>query len=307
MNKTIHDRFVHLDREAREYIHSYRPQLPAERWDAIQAFVFEAIMVSGETSRHRIRLRMSILARFADWANLVQVGPIDMSLLTEQIIDAYAAHRVSENASATVERHRKMLRIMAGLANQTEIERDSTIATPTPPYSPAEQMEFLRKIEGMRRGKQRHSLLNALALGLGCGLKTREMAQISSEHFELADHGLDVHIPGNRSRTVTVVGEWEDILLEAIEHKGFLVFPDRKQLPNEFKFQLSEASLPTFLNIRRMRVTWILGLLQARVPLNLILEAAGLDGPYSLIRVLEYMPTVSAEERAFLLRTGGVL
>ncbi|MER5462858.1 hypothetical protein ABT010_19670 [Streptomyces sp. NPDC002668] len=52
----------------------------------------------------------------------------------------------------------------------------------------------------------------------------------------------------------------------------------------------------------RLRSTWLVGLFQSRVPITVIVAAAGVDTLHGLSRILPFLGGVPADEAAALLR-----
>jgi hypothetical protein len=148
--------------------------------------------------------------------------------------------------------------------------------------------------------------LLVLAFGLGTGIKAVELNAATADWIEDTDTGLVLHVPGDRPRRVPVRREWEAPVRDAINRAagGLLFGPERTEVNERhltrFLSRLPEGDAPR-LSMQRLRVTWIVQLLDDRVPLNVIADAAGVQADV-LGRYVASMATVPDDDSDRLLR-----
>lgn len=194
------------------------------------SFVRSTVLLryAGGRSEAAVRRALTYLSTFADWVLTTGVGPLDESVLVESAIDAFTAHRTTQVKPAVAERERKFLRALGGLPPAQEQRLVSTTATPSTPYTPAEQGAIRRWAESQPTADRRRTCGAIAALGLGCGLTTKEIMHVRRRDIVMLDDamtGVDVTV--GRTRTVPVIADWENALAvtRALPSSQFLVAP----------------------------------------------------------------------------------
>lgn len=137
-------------------IATYNANLDAKTWIQIQDFVRGAIQL--RFGRHhkpeQVSQALSILSGFADWVLLTGASSLEESLRAD-IIDSFAATRELEILPHVAARERKTLRSIAGLTNTAELDRTSTTAPVSEPYSLGEQGAIRRWAETQPTARRR--------------------------------------------------------------------------------------------------------------------------------------------------------
>jgi hypothetical protein len=164
------------------------------------------------------------------------------------------------------------------------------------PYSDAEVRALVGWSHGLPTERMRDNAQTLLGLGLGAGLTSAEINESKCNWLEHAYRGLAIGVPSERPRRVPVVAEWTWAVEAALVRSGDLLFlPDRTSVTNKHVSRFVEG-LPRHdapkLSARRLRATWIVGRLDARVPLNALAAAAGVL-PEILAEYVPYMAAVS--------------
>jgi len=164
------------------------------------------------------------------------------------------------------------------------------------PYSDAEVRALVGWSHGLPTERMRDNAQTLLGLGLGAGLTSAEINESKRNWVEHTYGGLAIGVPSERPRRVPVVAEWTWAVEAAFVRSGDLLFlPDRTAVTNKQLSRFVEG-LPRHdapkLSARRLRATWIVGRLDARVPLNALAAAAGVL-PEILAEYVPYMAAVS--------------
>lgn len=123
---------------------NYYPNLPDGVWEQMSTFVCDTIAqryTDGRAPRD-VQNALYIFTGYVDWVLYHAVGTADESVLNEHLIDAFTAARHTEVKAATAERERKVLRTIAGFPNTVGGRSTATSASPTAPYTDAEQYEI---------------------------------------------------------------------------------------------------------------------------------------------------------------------
>lgn len=286
---------------------TYQPLLPPDTWTRIREFVVGNVRFRWAPGRtpEGVKLGLGTLTGFADWVLSTGVGELDSSVLLPGVIDAYAAFRLREVAGAVAERERKMLRTIAGISNTREERVTSTSASPSKPYTREEQGEIRRWTDWQATEARRLDCLAIATLGLGCGLTAAEMMEARARDIIFLEDGL-LGV-GTNGREIPVRVGWHDELarlaqeVEAGEHLiGRGVSTRNARGLYSLMVELGEF-VPS---ARRMRATWLLAHMDYGTPVPNLLEAAGLESPDVLRRLLPFATRLGGAERAAALRLG---
>jgi hypothetical protein len=290
-------------------IANYNAKLDTEAWAQMQDFVrgtirFRYAPYHGESE---VRQALTFLSSFADWALFYGVGPMNDALLTADVIDSYEAHRATEVLPSVAARERKVLRTIAGIANVTEFDRTSTSTPVSQPYSPEEQGAIRRWAE-TQPSKRRRNLCGAVvALTLGAGLTSFEVMNVREcDVVTLHDGMVAVHVG---PRLVPVVEEWNDFVahLAGSPDERWLIAPGRSQRDGQSIHQIIGRipTHPTHPLPQRMRNTWLIRCLDAAVPLQNVVEMAGLESPEMLRRLIPFMAKLDGDAAVRAFRLAG--
>lgn len=153
---------------------------------------------------------------------------------------------------------------------------------PEAPYTADEISALWGWARGLPTVSMRDGAAVVLAFGLSTGIKAVELNAATAAWIEDTPAGLAVDIPGDRARRVPVRKRWEPTMRDALARAGSgLVFrPERDHVNDRhlsrFLERLPRGDVPK-LSMQRLRVTWIVELLDERVPLQLVADAAGVQ------------------------------
>lgn len=287
-----------------QLIDNYTPRaLETEMWEEAAPFVRAAIRrySIGRTKRN-VEAALSTLSAFADWVLFTGVSDASDTALRANIIDAYAHHRRTEVEAPLAERERKRLRLIAGLRNTPEKRDIATTATATEPLSAPELDNIRRWAQWQSRDVQRRTASTIAALGLGCGLTATEMMSVRARDIITLDDGLvGVQLD---DRTVPVLEEWNDELATArIADPDDYVIAPKGKVRNSYGLKGALHLLgPESPSPQRMRVTWLLGHVEASTNIFTLMSAAGLTAPDFLRRLAPYATYTPASQQLAAFR-----
>lgn len=291
-------------------INQFTPRLPADTWELMDTFVRETIRTRYAEGRSAAAVRdaLTYLTTFADWVLLTGIGDLDSDILTSEVIDAYTATRTTAGSGSVVQRERKVLLKMAGVAASPEHSRPSTSSSPSIPYTTEQQSDIRRWADSQASAKHRRNASTIAALGLGCGLTASEMMSIQRRHITMLDDGM----VGVRTtdRIVPVTAAWNDDLsaLRTLSATTFLIDAGSGLRSSTVTHIVSELRRTyAHPSAQRMRATWMVNLLSANVPVPVVMSAAGLRSADVLRRLLPFITVPDPAACVELLRLNGAV
>ncbi len=197
-------------------------------------------------------------------------------------LDRFIATAYGHLASGTGTNYRRVLRRVgaATLGPPVYPPRPLSLAkaAPAQPYSRGGERALVGWVRGLSTSRQRDGATALLGLGLGAGLRSKEIEAANATWVNEDGSGLVVMVPSSPGRRIPVLARWEWALRHAVERSdGGLLFrpaPGRRKRVSVFTENLPRANDPK-LSVQRLRVTWIVRHLDAHVPLHVLTGAAG--------------------------------
>ncbi|MER5646126.1 hypothetical protein [Streptosporangium sp. NPDC002524] len=304
-----------LDTATSAKITSYRPQNAPPEWDHICGHVRMLVAASAERSPYRVERLLTATTRLAVWCHRSGLPDDPEVWLRHETIDAFVLTGCTDLAPSSAQTYRSWLRHMR--ATLAWLERGEQTPPPmkapkkvSPPYSPA-QLSRLRGWAEHLHGQARGDALALMALAFGCGLTSGEVAAVRTGHLRRLDSGaIVVTVPGTERLIVCRVA-WEDILAQATDRPGdaFVFRPGRasQRAKNLFSSWTARhrptGGLPA-LSVRRLRSSWIVELLSARIDVGVVAAAAGMSAS-ALARYQHFVPALDELTAVALLRGRG--
>lgn len=304
--ETSHEEVVENTEAA---IANYTAHLAPDTWAQMQDFVRGTI--SSRYAPHHgvvdVKNALPILTSFVDWTMFSGLGEPDESILTDALIDSYTAAREAEVLPYVAARERKLLRSIAGLKNTAGTDRTSTTAPVSQPYTLEEQGAIRRWAETQPTERRRVMCGAVVALTLGAGLTRDELMHVRERDIVALQDGLVGVRVG--VRVVPVIHEWNDHLTRFVGRTGetYVILPDatRRSGVGMNKVLGRAPSHSWHPNVQRMRNTWIIRCLDAGVPLQNVVDAAGLRTPEMLRRLIPFMAKLDADAAVRAFRLSG--
>ncbi|MGW5446816.1 hypothetical protein [Streptomyces asiaticus] len=150
-----------------------------------------------------------------------------------------------------------------------------------------------------------------MALGAGCGLTPGELRQVRGHHIGTAS-GVPVLDEALLGRLVACRAGWSVVLAELAEAAGesYLFRPGRKvaaakNLVSSWPARHRPPDGLPLLSARRLRSTWIVGLLAVGISPAVVATAAGLTSPTGLAPYHQWVPPLERKEVIRLLHGHG--
>jgi hypothetical protein len=297
--------------DARLTIARFNPRnVPGEAWAVIGPLARDAVAkVEPNTSRDATEL-LSRTALLLWWCHRQGLELTPEVVFAPETLDRFVTRGCEELAKGTRINYRRILRRVGAAVLGPPLYPPRPLplgkSGPVAPYSPQDERALVAWTRGLPTARMHDGAVALLGLGLGAGLTSREMNVAETDWLEEAGPGLVIAVPGSPARRVPVVARWEWAVRDALAHTsgGLLFLPGRtsrrKKQVSVFTENLP-AHLEPKLSAQRMRVTWIVRHLDARVWLHILAEAAGV-GADQLSSYATFMATRSLDEADRLLR-----
>ncbi|MDT0212059.1 hypothetical protein [Curtobacterium sp. BRD11] len=270
-----------------EVFERYRPRFAHEPWfvDARETLVGFARRTNPTTptAAYKTVLSSCKMGRFAHHHGI----PLDPEMLfTPENVEWYVATELRNHGEHSRGTQRAALREIgrhvtrrAGWTSPDPRYQRASIAEP---YSAAEQHALCSLAPKQRTERRRRALEGIVRLGLGAGLRGTEMEAVAAADFERRDRLLFVHVRGPRSRTIPIRRAHQVALLQLLNDypSGPLLGPFTPDQRNPLSRIKSLLEIPAEwappLELRRLRATWMVEVLNADIQLSTFADAAGI-------------------------------
>lgn len=188
------------------------------------------------------------------------------------------------------------------------------------PYSPRE-CDIITSVASLQPTEARSRDLSFIvALALGAGLSSEDMRHLTPAHLTWhPNSSVSVTVPAPareaRRRTVPVRTSYVPLLKQANRqhtqtgrgpnHLILGVKPDRQNVttPAITRAEISDTKSEFFIQVSRLRNTWLVATMSASVPLADLLRLAGLTSARSISDLLHYCPAPSPQQLQLALLT----
>lgn len=276
-----------------EVIQAYTPTVVSEdRWNEVSGFVRAAV---GETvdafwSADQTRTALRLVTKLCD--HVLTTGR-DLSVeavFNEDTVSSFTHYHLTSYTKHVQGSSRAVLR-KVGVANNPDFDgprqrpeygTDSGSA----PYSASEVTALRVWANGERTEERRIQAHLLLALTLGAGLRSCEVAGLTAEGVSQDSLGLTVTASGYRGaaeRVVPVEHEWADTIAQAVERaagtQAWLFRPRRTTAGSGTVTTFTKRSFrpDSAVDVARARTTWVVNQVRKGVPETAVLKAAGLS------------------------------
>ena len=275
------------------------PEGRAARWRPVLALPCDAalarrlVLAAGPHDANDTVRLLSVVSGLAWWASETGL-PIDADTLTDPRVTARYAATGMPGLSANWRRHALNSLDRLSTAHHGEAvrrpARPRAERVPGRPYTEGEVDALLRWADGQRSPIKRHTLLVALAGGLGAGLANADLRTVRGTDVDTGPDGETVvAAAGRAAREVTVLRRYETLLarLAADAGDGWLLRPGREPASRASACApLQEVragkGVPALTTVR-CRTTWLVRHLTAGTRLDVLAAAAGVSGARALL------------------------
>lgn len=291
--------------------------LNTEQWEEIQAFVETTCQALYDDPANRGRRDpgyYNLVARYCGWLRFEQGHELDRMLFSREMVSYYVATALGHMTDKSRASYRSQL-----FAASQSLLPASMSPTPTEDINqrkasePYDERDVARMVSWANGQPTEHLRRNAnviLVCGLGAGFKMRETNALLGRHVHSDEYGIVLTSPAD-GRKVPLSAKWEDVfrttLTDLDGEDDFVFRPGRihsqRGLTNAGSDFLGTTKMRQDApDAYRLRATWIVRHLVARVPFDVLVRAAGLKEAVSLARYLQLVPEAEFEGVRELLR-----
>lgn len=273
-------------------------------WPHVRDLAHEIMRRSQFRGEENFTKALRAVTRHLGWCFLQGYEMTIDSTLTVTAIDRHTREMLKTYAKSSGSKMRSQL---TSIAREVSLSPDAPIKgkkiehwSVKPPYASADVHSILRCIELVLEPRTRARLQTAAALGLGAGLDTRDLFNMTRSHIsDLGEDGICIDVPGPRPRRVWLRHECESLLRSGIERLSRNEPILGRALHKDSVRDLYESIQPLGDGPRvqqgRLRNTWIATLMTEPVSLWTILNAAGLTGARTLADIAQFIAPVQDE------------
>ena len=292
-----------------DWLEQYEPKdLP--EWPVVRAMTLEAVrLTEGPTNYNRNHLVVWSVSRFLVWGHFSRGIPLDFDLqFTDANIQRFVEIENTNEGTARTLRYRlnsvaKAVRSTPPPLRKQEIYGASD---PAEPYTRKEITSLLAMLDNQKSRDRSQRLRAAITLGLGVGADGRNISALRGRDVSLHD-GLVLVRLTKPDRSVPALHAYADIIMALaidVGENGLLIGTSKVPVSDSLARFVTKHD-PVIPSLRRMRSTFIVTLLQASVPLRVVMDVAGFSTARRLAEYSKYLPTISVEQAQRLVAEAG--
>lgn len=292
-----------------EAIEAYQPAFAAEQW-YVQArpYLNELVRLARPSNAVSARNQIQALSYAARFANEREQPLVAESFLSPAFVDWYLEISMTEHGAHSKSTHRAALTAIGTAATTrapwTKPRPRYPRANDALPYSPSEVSDYMALVDKQKTRRRSRLLEGLLALGIGAGLRGTEMTRVWARHVHREDDFTVIHVPGDSSRTVPFRRRFAPVVNQmALDHEAEpLLGPFREDQRDPLSRMKSLLHIPDYappLELRRLRATWMVQVLNEDVQLATFAEAAGVTD-LRFTALLPYLTTRKDRDAEYL-------
>lgn len=300
-----------------QVIGNYCPDVvPNDVWKLVAPEVRAWVLACDPGHRRRALQLLHAAAHLGAWCVSEQVPVRSDTALRDTTIERFCAAAVRDGRHSTTTRStiRSRLRCLAAHQN---VPGNRPASPPLarsrvrPPYTASEIAAFLSLARNQGSRDKRSRLLALLYCGLGAGCAPADFRNLRGHDIgRLDDRCVVVNITSGRARQVPVLERYGPGLFDIANECGqnFLLGgrkPDRRSVTTSLLARVEGgADLPA-LEPGRLRSTWLATHLAAGTRMDILMTAAGLDTPTTIVDLVAHLTPVESDTARTSLRYAG--
>ncbi|WP_344015203.1 hypothetical protein [Streptomyces thermospinosisporus] len=302
-------------------IDAYRPAGSPAGWSRVGDEVRRVVRLADPLLPYKARellTALTQLALFCDGEGLPAKAEVWLSREAIERFIAVGCPQVGESTRGNYRTRLLRLReIVLGSECRTGKPAKLSASVANSPCSRTELADLWGWASGQPTEELRWGCKTLMALGLGVGLDSPEVIPLRVHDVRRTSGGkgpVVVATRGTRKREILCRRPWENVLAAAadrIDTTGtarYLFRPNcgsrgTNTVTNFLARTQPSPNVPRLV-MGRLRSTWLAELFEERLPITVIVAAAGVDTLHGLSRILPHLRSVSADEAARLLRGG---
>jgi hypothetical protein len=276
-------------------ISGYTPNPPTAIWPQVQQFTIDCAIAMKPRTPANARRLMTMIALFSTWVVTVAGCPVRADrIFTQSHIDRFVKGKLAGHSIAY---RFDISRILAKIG---QLLTGSTLTQlPTPkqgqavrPHTAEDVARLFSWANSLSTPFKRQNARSLLALSAGAGLTSQQIMGAQVGDVEFRDSRAFVTLREPRERRVPVRASWVPTLIKAIGDRTsgdiFRAYRLEEYPPNQLQQFLSLNRGELRPSVARLRSGWIVSLINANLPLNVLLKVTGFTTPGSLRPYLRY-------------------
>jgi hypothetical protein len=291
-----------LPAELVAHLDSYVPEKVApSTWTTVRTAHRDVMMRSGLKGEESFKKRSRELAHYLADRHEQGLSIAVADAMTYAAIDDHYARRCEHLTEGSRNERRSRLRKLAEAVNPglDAPARAVTLGHQSikPPYSADEEAAIKRLALRQRNKGSRRAMCAAVGLCAGAGCDSVDLRDMHGRHVhDFGPAGILINIPGKRPRSVVVRREYEELVrigMEGIGPDDLVIgkVPTRRGIVSKVVESAEILGDVPHIEAARLRATWLAWLMCRAVPLNILLDAAGLISARTLIDLLPHLPS----------------
>nr|WP_300150065.1 hypothetical protein [Propionicimonas sp.] len=301
-----------------EVIDNYQPrEIDFPQWSMVRSFTCMVVTVMDAHSMDEARRWMTVISRLAVYGHCTCGHPLEIeSILHPGVIAEFIDSGLGYSPKVSQMWASKLNSLARRLNPQFPagpVFSPHLAAWRPDPYTEAEIGRVLDWADGQRTAKRRGDASRLIAATLGAGLRTRELADLRCYDVGVDDVGALVTVRHTPRRVVPVLARFEAPLvamaaewMDPVKHVFVPRATVRKSKTVADFLKDCNKDCGTQIDTQRARATWIVGHIQAGVPIAAITQAAGLTDLRGYEQwVYDASQLDLARTRTLLIRRGG--
>jgi hypothetical protein len=296
---------------------NYVAPLPVAEAAVIRQFVADAITLTLPQTAYTVQALIGPVTLFVHWAVFVVGCDQDVTIIFDRdLIESYVREELPTTYSEGTRRnHRAWITRVAEAVNPNKNPR-----APMPlnaramkaPYTADEVIGLGRWSAGQRTAYLRSNAAVLVALGMGAGLTSIDIAHLKGSAVTVHENGMvevDVFVQGEFTRRIVVSSQFESILADhmvAVAADAFVFLPQRTRVENDVVSSfVARTSRPTgtpHISVQRMRNSWFVTHMTNRVDVLTLMEAAGLQSLETISKLAIFVAHPSTNDSDAQLR-----
>jgi integrase len=304
---------VRVEADVSSAVMGYHPKYATPEWDLVADGVRMLALTTSGAVTYEILKVMQVLGALAVFAEQQGLERDPLVWLRPDVVNRFIIRLPRQQS--TVQTYRSIINRVREAVLWLEQRQPPDLKlrarkTRPQPYSPTELARYAMWAHTLPANSDAGLSARAfLSLGAGCGLPRRELLAARGTDVHLQRNGVVLRPPGS-SRLLLCRRAWEKDLASLAEQvgDGYLFYPQRlvedpKNCTTNWADRITRdvRGLPR-LRLARLRSSWIVELLRKRIPDDVVADAAGMRSTSALAPYREFVPPLTADEAARMLR-----
>jgi integrase len=276
-------------------ISNYEPRLSVTQWEATREFVITCVLSMKPRTFDNARRLMTMTSRYVAWWWARNGGELSISaVFAENDRRLYLSEVLPKHSS--IYRwgvQRQLIELEESIKpRRADLIRFGTHKEHQAPYTAKELATLLSWANGLTTILKRRNAWALLGACGGAGLSAAELIAAQVEDVTVDEGVMFVKVRGDKARLVPVTEPWNRILARSLEGREtgdlFHGIRIREYPPRVLQLFLTDHPCQPRPSAARLNCGWLVALLDAAIPVPLLLQLAGMSSASGLQRYLSH-------------------